>query len=369
MLKTFEQEFASIKADIPFSKVYRTFERVRERSDSRPFILYGIGALGNSFLDFCIELGIDVRCVCDRKASGSVRGIDIISPEKLVKEYPDALVLVCSIIYNGEICGMLSEFGFSDEQIIPCPCEFPHFRMRREIEDDLSGYEWAFGFFEDERSRQLVIDKIRLVLCDRAMQRNTDCELYYEDGFISLGEDEVFIDGGAFAGDTAAGFSERMGAARHHVYSFEPDEANYMSAVRRLSGVPNVTVVKKGLWSVETELVFSRNTVNPGVSSFVLSSGAEHVLPVTTLDSYFEGIPAGGWPTFIKLDIEGAEREALLGASGIIRNCKPKLAICAYHKPEDIYELPKTILNIRDDYKFALRQHLPGYLDTVLYAV
>jgi len=55
------------------------------------------------------------------------------------------------------------------------------------------------------------------------------------------------------------------------------------------------------------------------------------------------------------MDIEGSEKEALMGAANIIKAAKPKLAICAYHKTEDIYELPQTILNIRDDYKLALR--------------
>jgi len=69
------------------------------------------------------------------------------------------------------------------------------------------------------------------------------------------------------------------------------------------------------------------------------------------------------------MDIEGAEKEAQLGAADIIRRVKPKLAICAYHKPEGIYELPQTIMSIRNDCRFCLRQHLASGVDTVLYAV
>ncbi len=75
------------------------------------------------------------------------------------------------------------------------------------------------------------------------------------------------------------------------------------------------------------------------------------------------------WPTLIKMDIEGAEKEALLGAEKIIKEKKPKLIICAYHKPEDIYELPRTIMEMRNDYKFTLWQIGESFWDIILYAV
>jgi hypothetical protein len=106
-------------------------------------------------------------------------------------------------------------------------------------------------------------------------------------------------------------------------------------------------------------------------SSFVnMPDGAPTMkVPVTALDSLFADAPDSGLPTFIKMDIEGAEKEALRGAKGVIKRNKPKLAICAYHKPEDVYVLPQAIMAIRDDYRFALRQHVDGLWDTVLYAV
>ena len=77
-------------------------------------------------------------------------------------------------------------------------------------------------------------------------------------------------------------------------------------------------------------------------------------------------IPA---PTFIKLDVEGFEAKALAGARNIISAFKPKLAICAYHKPEDLIVLPQTIKELHPDYKLYLRKHSYTYDDLVLYAV
>jgi hypothetical protein len=69
------------------------------------------------------------------------------------------------------------------------------------------------------------------------------------------------------------------------------------------------------------------------------------------------------------MDIEGAEKEAIIGAKNIIKQNHPKLAICVYHKPEDIYQLPQLIYEIDSSYKFTLQQYEDGVYDTVLYAV
>lgn len=87
---------------------------------------------------------------------------------------------------------------------------------------------------------------------------------------------------------------------------------------------------------------------------------------MTALDMFFQEREA---PTFIKMDIEGAEKEALIGAEQIIRCHKPKLAICVYHKPEDIYVLPELINSFREDYRFYLRHYSNTIYETVLYAV
>lgn len=74
-------------------------------------------------------------------------------------------------------------------------------------------------------------------------------------------------------------------------------------------------------------------------------------------------------PSFIKMDIEGAESEALLGAEQIIKKYHPKLAISVYHKPEDIFRIPELILNYHKNYKFYLRHYSYTNSETILYAI
>ena len=95
-----------------------------------------------------------------------------------------------------------------------------------------------------------------------------------------------------------------------------------------------------------------------------LVAGGGTCIPVTSLDAVIDGKV-----TFIKMDIEGAEYEALKGAERLIREYKPKLAVSVYHKPEDIWELPGLILSFCPEYTFYLRHYSLSSEETVLYAV
>lgn len=91
------------------------------------------------------------------------------------------------------------------------------------------------------------------------------------------------------------------------------------------------------------------------------------MVQVTDLDSYCN--EKGIAPTYIKMDIEGAEAEALLGAKESIEKNKPKLAICLYHKPDDIFKLPLLVHKINPLYKMYIRHYSNYHTDTLLYAV
>ncbi len=73
--------------------------------------------------------------------------------------------------------------------------------------------------------------------------------------------------------------------------------------------------------------------------------------------------------SFIKMDIEGAENIALMGARRHILNDHPKLAVCCYHKVEDLWEIPEQVMNIRDDYRLYLRHYTDGLHETVMYFI
>ena len=108
-----------------------------------------------------------------------------------------------------------------------------------------------------------------------------------------------------------------------------------------------------------SKLYFSSNS-----SSTKISNDGDIEVDVIKLDDFFKAHEA---PTFIKMDIEGAELAALKGCAETISRYKPKLAICVYHKPEDIFEIPEYILSLNPDYKMYLRHYTNLVNETVLY--
>lgn len=116
----------------------------------------------------------------------------------------------------------------------------------------------------------------------------------------------------------------------------------------------------KGLWDKKATLRFV--AISNG-SSKVAEDGVQQIDVVSLDDVVHDKV------TFIKLDVEGSEYKALLGASKIIQNDKPKLAISVYHKPEDIWELPAFISSLNPEYSFYLRHYSTAASETVLYAI
>ena len=123
----------------------------------------------------------------------------------------------------------------------------------------------------------------------------------------------------------------------------------------------DVEIIPFGLWSKRTELKF---LAGKKVGSRISKNGTEFV-PVDTIDH----VCASDKVTFIKMDIEGAELEALRGAADVIRRDKPKLAISIYHKPKDYFEIPFFVKELVPEYRLYIRHHKMVYFDTVLYAV
>ena len=163
-----------------------------------------------------------------------------------------------------------------------------------------------------------------------------------------------------------------------YLWAFEADLTNYKKAIDTLSKYKNVEVIQKGLWSSDSLLVFynvgeTDSTfiqVNSTTEGFTLVSPKvkKTIVPVTSLDEFFHRTNSA-LPTYIKMDIEGSEENALLGSKNIIKKAKPKLAIAVDHKPEDIYKLTNILHSMRNDYYFTLRQYDHGFTETVLYGV
>lgn len=373
-MKTFDELYIEIENETLKSKPRDLFVDLAKEKN-RPLVLYGAGASCEFTMFTCGEKGASVSCVCDSRVSGVYKykeqTYDIISPEQLLENYFHSFVLITTLQYGQEIYDFLCASGFPNTQIYfflyPYMMSVQLFR-----EKYLDGYRWAYDFFADEHSKRRILDRIRLYLLGRPCTSDSlSKDGYFAFPYIKLDEREIYIDGGAYTGDTAKEFITNMkdiGKDYGHIYSFEPDSNNCERAVKNLSQYSKIDVIPKGLWSCETELKFINQQ---GASSRLEQYESTNftTVPVTSLDTFFAQKPQEQWLTTIKMDIEGAEKEALLGAEKILKTQKPQLVICTYHRPEDIYELPQTIMKIRDDYRFSLWQIGESFWDMILYAI
>jgi FkbM family methyltransferase len=197
--------------------------------------------------------------------------------------------------------------------------------------------------------------------------------MYFPKDIISLSKSEVFVDCGAFSGDTVFEFIRKTRGKFKAIYAFEPSAKHYR-LLRKNTGklkrfVRNITLYNEGVWSKSGQLSFSEQEINSGASHVLAEASTSEAdgerIRVNSLDVVFKETI----PTFIKMDIEGSELEALKGAKEILTKYKPKLAICLYHKSSDFVEIPLFLKETVPDYKLHIRHHSCGYLDTVLYAV
>lgn len=373
----FDELYQEIESKAIKNKLRNLFDDLSEKTDGgdkRPLVLYGAGGNCDFAMYTCIHYGVSVDSICDTKATGTYtykeKTYEIISPSELTKSYRNSFVMITTWQYEQEIYDFLCDSGFPSTQIY-------FFRVFPKIvspalfqEKHLEGYQKAYSLFHDGGSKNRILDRIQLLL------EGLPCpaDSLYENGYfafpgVNVSEKEIYIDGGAYTGDTAKEFIDIMGTDNqdYKIYSFEPDPQNYKEAVKNLAQYSNVEVIPYGLASRKSELKF---TDARGMSSHLTIHDANSItVQATSLDLFFADKPQDEWPTIIKLDIEGAEKEALLGAENIIKAKKPQLIICAYHKPEDMYELPQTILKLRDDYKLTFWQIGTSFWDMILYAV
>lgn len=186
---------------------------------------------------------------------------------------------------------------------------------------------------------------------------------YFDVPELRLGEDEVFVDAGCYDCGTVQQFINQTQGRYRHIYSFEPDQASYgrCQNIGRAKKYHNFTLWNKGLWSGEAVLHFS----NDGTALSKVSETGDVAVEVAALDELLKNEPV----TMIKMDIEGAELEALKGCADIIRSRKPKLAISIYHKAADFVDIPAYLLSLVPEYKLYYRHYSLYKYETVLYAM
>jgi len=335
--------------------------------------IFGAKELGKRFYDFFAEAGIKVLGFIDNdpnKQNQEFCGCKIININSLLDKKDKVTVVIASIYYLYEINLQLKELDF--KKIIPCSVFYVFNSNIFKAEPSFDGivedlvcnkqkYLNFYNILEDEKSKKVLetVVNFRLTFDFSLYNSILDKTQYFGEPFIKFGENDIFVDGGGFDGDTSINFIKKVNNKYKKILFFEPDEESFLKAKENLKNYPNIEFFKKGLYS--RSAVFRFNS-SGGLGSTIYQDGNTEI-EVASIDEILNEKA-----DYIKMDIEGAELEALKGAEKQIKQ-GVKLAISLYHKSRDIWEIPEYIKQINPEYKFYLRHYTNTIFDTVLHAV
>ena len=230
--------------------------------------------------------------------------------------------------------------------------------------DNESEYEWVYNQLVDAESKE-SFRKLVSFRCNNNLEflegfTSREKEQYFEDFLQLKASNESFIDVGGYDGFTSLEFIKRC-PKFEAIHLFEPDPENFKFCRQNLSHYDAVFCHQAGLSNKRSKLRFSQQG-----SASVISDQGSVLVDVIVLD---ELLDESFDPTFIKMDIEGAELSALEGMRHIIQRCKPRLAISVYHKAGDFWRIPKFILGVRSDYDLYLRHYTESIYETVMFFI
>ena len=350
----------------------RNYRReVLEITKSKKFVVfYGCGAIFRSIVERWNELvGRKIDFCCDRDPSKwgkEFAGVPCISPAELEKIKNEAAIFIT--VGNFEpVLKYLYDLNF--------PCVHLIYK-----------YDLVSSEYLSRESKELVAEKLEAVrsmlsdsrsmevfdaILNRILNANSPeglmahiCEgdQYFPPDLIKLRDDEVFVDAGAYTGDTLMDFVARSAGNFDCVHCFELDARNFKVLEKTAASqatVGRICLHPEGLWDENLEITYSLQN-----SDSTIGAGEEKGRVVRLDDAIGDARV-----TFLKMDIEGAEMKALEGARQTIMRNKPKLAICVYHHFKDLWEIPLYIKSLVPECRMYLRHHTTLDYETVCYAL
>lgn len=289
-------------------------------------VLFGAGVVGQWAYDWCKNNNLNILFFCDnneRVVGQKKVGLDVFAPKKIEGENNVYVLISCdaqiAIRKQLEELGTPREnIGFFDKLWVS-NIDFKGYfeKHRRELED-------VYNILADKKSKEVY--KALLQYKATANQEyitnivDDHREMYFDKELICNNEIECFIDVGAYTGDTLVSYVSNIGRPINHYWCIEPNPNNLLGLEKCVETLQldNVSILRVGVSNTNAVLRFN---VESGAASHISEHGTEKV-QCTTLDTIFENQKICG-NIMIKMDIEGAEKEALLGAKSVIKKYHP----------------------------------------------
>jgi len=358
------------------------FDQILAKVNGR-IVLFGAGSLGRSALR-CLERdGIRPLAFCDNNKAiwdTEIEGIPVVSPvnaavcfggnaaffvtiwipgHRYVETHDRLTAAGCKYVYPAAPL----RWKYAEELLPFFLQDLPH-----KVYEDAAAVRAAFQLWSDERSCAEYLAQVRYrALGDFYGLSAPDSEpSYFLESLFELKTGEVFVDCGAYDGDTVREVLHRIGDGFSRIVALEPDPKSFQCLERHIASLPaevasRISVQPYAISSIPGRVRFNSNG---GVTAAISETGDVWV-DTRPLDEMLQGIE----PSFIKMDIEGAEVDALESGRQTIGRHRPILAICVYHRQSDLWRIPLLIHSINPGYRYYLRMHDPEGWQTVCYAL
>jgi len=352
---------------------------------SEQIVIFGAGKLGRKTLAGLRRQGIEPLAISDNSAAlwhRPVEGLCVLPPKEAAERFGQRAVFVVAIWGAGhrhrqaQTCLQLAALGctrvvnfgylfwkYPDVFLPHYGVDLPH-KICSQYEEVRN----AFALWADEASRQEYLAQVRwrMHLDFDGLPRPVSCPQYFPPDLFSVLDDEVFIDCGAFNGDTIKALLEVRKGRFKGIVALEPDPANFDALRRYVGGLAENLRRRILLHPLAAAAHTGTLTFDAcGTASSGMSALGTLMVDCVALDELLVGVH----PTYLKMDIEGGEINALRGARDLIRRTRPVLAISAYHLQDHLWQVPLLIRSFCDDYAYYLRPHDEENWDLVCYAV
>jgi len=344
-----------------FSQYYNAIKELC--NSGRELIIYGAGSNGVQVFQYLKEQGCKILAFCDsssEKQGGQLFNLPVISPEQAIAS--GAVIIVASHAYP-QIIAHLQTLGVNDW----CNLSLIGLAKQPFIADIDAKLHWLNQRLEDDESRQVFMNLLNFLIKHEPASIDVSAYPQYRHpkaipkGHIRL------IDGGACVGEIFDTFADYP-YEQLQILCLEPEQGNIKMLQERISRMNReelVEIVPYGLWSKSATLRFASQDSSGANYNCSIRDTGDVVINTKAIDELCREYSF--LPNLIKMDIEGAEIEALKGAATTIKDHKPMLAVCLYHHLDDLWRIPELIQSFRPDYKMSLGHHTTNWFETVLY--
>ena len=332
---------------------------------TKPIVIYGMGDGCDKILAVCKERGITVSGIFasdEYVRDKIVHGFQLTNYATAKKQFGDMIVLLAFGVFRDDLMKKIVELSEKEELYAP---EVPLFggglfdsAFYEANKEKLAEVEKALA---DDLSRKVFRALVEYKLTGKIAPL-LECETEKKNDLIELvpfKKGDIYADLGAYDGDTVLEWDE-IHPEHGAIYAMEPNHKTYAKLCANTAETREVYPLPYAAWNKAETLTFNGKS---GRSAAVSEEGKVSVEGRRPEDVI-------GKASFIKYDVEGAEKEAIEGTENLIREHAPALCISAYHRTEDLFAIPLQVLAIQPKYKVYLRHspYIPAW-DTQFYFI